>query len=264
MGDDIKNTTQITTCHYNHRLCLNMPPTIVPPNPTDDMILSIDLNRRRFKEYLNGTRVWTVLKWHHEEGNNRQKWTVDETEELEDLVMNQFEKNRCRKLRLNISRFRRVNHVEYCDVEIHDRTLCVVGLLFYEVTDIHRTLDWPNTMDEFTGSDGDYHSLSFMFLQYATPHISHVVKSSNRATVDLIKIEGGAENGELERYKARLRERIHDIRFRLFQVLRMYWMQYETPRSIAQVMNDDFQFQYKDIFGIIELVEVLRDENEDM
>ena len=234
-----------------------MPPTLIVDTVSSNMVLSRHLTSEGLKEYLDESgRRFTVFKWYFESGFDRKMWTRRETKRL----TKKFEKERItRRLTIDITRFRRRYCPWRCDIEVHDRVLCMYPLFCYGLSadSIHDTLDLPYAnRDNALASDRN--ELSRILTTSLREHVIETVSRFNMYTLEEIKQLFGAESPQLVEYKACLEKRASQIIHELIRIICCYWDEYYSPESFLGQVNDSFNFHFATIYRVIEMVRVTR------
>ena len=229
----------------------------VGSNHDDDMILSIELKSHQFDKFLHhGNRRMTVLDWHFTTGYPRTRWTEAETDALAAFMYNQVRNDEdLFELKVNLSEFQR----KYCSyrsvVEIHDRALCIIPLLHYDlIPDIHDILDMPYTSFEYTASERDLAFLSRSFKDRVSKQILEHLQEWNSDTWTEIKEDKSSRREEMmELYSEGLVFHSKVITGKMLEILHAYWHHYDNPKPFASSVADGFDIHYEDIFAITEM-----------
>ena len=217
----------------------------------------------KLNEQIDGTRVFTVMKWHREQEVGLREWPQELTDAIEGLAQEQFKKKRIYKLNINISKFR-CEHCPgiYSDIEIHDRALCATLLAFFEVEAIHSLLEMVTFEEGNISPQSRFTVLLEQFQRHVTAPIRRSLKYYNKATLTEIENDGGKQNGEYKHYKHKLHQQARKIRKMIYRLIKDYWYQYYVKRSLGSMMKDYFEYVYKDVYCIIKMVQVPRYEQE--
>ena len=203
--------------------------------------MSKDLDYLLLDSYLlRKSRKFTIAKWYFTCGARRERWTKDETNALVRYLRSQVKEKNIEELHFNVSDYRRRHCPGRCDIEVHDRALCIITLLYFDMTYIHEILDEPSP------------------LFWMRSPIRTAVMEHNESTLTMIEEEGGLDCGESLMYQHRIHRRSLGLTHLVVDVLQEYWCQYENEHPLACSVIDDFTLALSGICNIFDAADVSR------